>query len=245
MPRGGWKAIRRSAAGLCLALLLPCAVPAMALAEPDLLLESRGRAPAVLVPGSTSSWVLGVTTEAVRPSDLALRLSAAGSLVEAAKGPEDLLTVEVNACPVRWSAGHCPEGARSVVPRTPIASLDGTVHSLAAPDGGIPAGVELLVRVTLSPAADNAVQGLSVRLTARVDAAGEPLAAPPDVQATDGGRSQGGALADTGFRLGGLALLGAAAVAAGAVTAAWARRSTTRRSMARRSTATAAGKAGA
>ncbi|WP_426301449.1 hypothetical protein [Arthrobacter sp. R-11] len=241
MLRGAWKAIRRAAGGLCLALLLPCAVSAVALAEPDLLLESRGRAPAVLVPGSTSSWVLGITTEAVRPSDLSLHLSAAGSLVEAASnGPGNLLTVEVNACPVRWSAGHCPEGARKVIPRMPIASLDGTVHSLAAPDGGIPAGVELLARVTLSPAAGNAVQGLSVRLTARVDAAGEPLAAPPDMQAPDGGRSQGGVLADTGFRLGGLALLGAAAVAAGVVTAAWARRST-----ARRSTARAAGKAGA
>ncbi|WP_120521674.1 hypothetical protein [Arthrobacter celericrescens] len=235
MPRRGWRAFGRAAAALCLAALFLGSTPSVALAEPDLLLEGRGRAPAALFPGSTSSWVLGITTKEVRLSDLSLHLSVAGSLPGAAdKGLEDLLTVEVTACPGRWSAGQCAAGPQKVVPRTPLASLDGTIHSLAVPDGGLPAGVELLAAVTLSPAAGNAVQGLSVRLTARVDAAGEPLTQRPDTQVPDGGQPPGGALADTGFRLGGLALLGAAAVAAGIATAAWARRTAARNTAAER-----------
>jgi len=231
MPRIRKSSVR-AAAALCLAALLLGAVPSAALAEPDLLLESRGRAPATLAPGTTSTWILGITTKEVRLNDLSLHLSAAGSLPDAADhGPEDLLTVEVTACPGRWSAGHCPAGPQEVIPRTPLGSVDGTVHSLDVPDGGIPAGVELLAAVTLSPAAGNTVQGLSVKLTARVDAAGEPLAQQP-MQVPDGGLPPGGALADTGLRLGGLALLGAAAVVAGILTTAWARRTTAARNTA-------------
>lgn len=230
---------RRAAAGLGVLLLLVLAPALPAAAEaggeaPDLVLEDRGQAPALLVPGSTSRWVLGVTTKGVKPSGLSLRLSAAGPLAGATNGAEHLLTVQLSACPGAWAAGKCADGARTIIPPTPLASLDGTVRSLATPDGGIPAGVELLAAVTLSPTAGNAVQGLSATLTARVDAAGEPLTQAPDGGRPPGGTPPGGALPDgqlpdgplpdTGFRLGGLALLGAAAVAAGMAAAGWARR---------------------
>jgi hypothetical protein len=230
---------RPALAGLGMALLLALAPAHPAMAEtgqeiPDLILEDRGQAPALLVPGSTSRWVLGVTTKGVKPSGLSLRLSAAGPLADATNGTEHLLTVQLSACPGAWTAGKCADGGRTIIPPTPLASLDGTVRSLATPDGGIPAGVELLAAVTLSPAAGNAVQGLSATLTARVDAAGEPLAQAPDGGRPPGGNPPVGALPDgnlpdgdlpdTGVRLGGLALLGAAAVAAGMAAAGWARR---------------------
>jgi hypothetical protein len=223
MFRRGWNTTGRGA-GLCLALLLLCAVPAAAAAqEPGNPGDSQ--APAVLVPGSTSSWVLGTTGDSPAPGGLTLQLSADGALASAA-APDGLLTIAVNACPGQWSAGRCAEGASNVIPPTPLDSPGGTLRSR----GGLPAGAELLAEVTLSPAAGNAVQGLSFRLAAR-DNAGEArlpaaVGVPAEIEVPDGGRLPGGGSPDTGVRLGGFALLGAAAAAAGLAAAAWARRQT-------------------
>ncbi|OFI39066.1 hypothetical protein BIU82_15575 [Arthrobacter sp. SW1] len=216
----------RTLKGLALALLLTSLAQAPATAEtgagPDLLLENRGQPPAVLVPGSTSTWTLGVTTVGVEAGALSLRLSGAGPLTDAM--PPGHVTVQVSACPGRWTADSCPAGETAVIPRTSLGSLDGTARSLAEPGGRIPAGVELRIAVTLSPAAGNEVQGLSAQLTARVDAAEAAGQTGPDGGTPPGGKVPDGGLPDTGWRLGALALLGAAAAAAGIAAAAFARR---------------------
>lgn len=204
--------LRSAAAAGAVSLGLLAAAPAYATADgPDLILTHGGNnPPAVLVPGSTSRWSIGVTSRAVTLHDLRMRLRAEGALGQLAV-PDSLarlVTVDVRSCRTEWVSGACPSGENTVISATTLSSLSdlGTV-SLANPDGGIPAGVELQLTVTLSPTAGNSVQGLSTRIAARVDAAGEPEPAK-DIPAIG--------LPDTGFRLGIFALLGLGAVLAGA-----------------------------
>jgi hypothetical protein len=208
----GHGSLRRYAATVALVSLgLLCSAPASAATDgPDLILTHGGsNPPAVLAPGSTSRWSIGVTARAVTLHDLRMRLLADGPLMELAASDESarVVTVGVRSCTTAWAAAVCRSGENTVIPTTTLSSLGGAT-SLANPDGGIPAGVELLLEVTLSPSAGNSVQGLSTRITARVDAAGEP-AGPHDFPGT--------ALADTGFRLGIFALLGLGTVLAGAL----------------------------
>ncbi|UKA58865.1 hypothetical protein [Arthrobacter sp. FW306-2-2C-D06B] len=204
---------RRYAATVASVLLgLLSAAPASAATDgPDLILTHGGsNPPAVLAPGSTSRWSIGVTTRAVTLRDLTMRLRAEDPLgqLSASDPLARLVTVDVRSCPTAWVSEVCPSGENTVISATTLASLSDTgAVSLANPDGGIPAGVELLLSVTLSPAAGNGVQGLSTRIAARVDAAGEPVSARD---------FPGIALSDTGFRLGIFALLGIGAVLAGA-----------------------------
>ena len=231
MPERKGKAIRRKAAVGSLALLLLFVVPAAAVAVPDPGHSPEDRTPGVLVPGSTSSQLLGTVPREIGPAGLALHLSAAGPGADASPGAAGLLTVEVQACPGRWIAGTCAEGARSIIPPTSLDSPDGILRSPDAPSAVIPDGTELLARVTLSPAADNAVQGFSFRLTARDVGSGDIGSGdggvgeqPATMQVRDGGRLPGAGNPDTAFRLGGLALLGAGAAAAGLAAGRWARR---------------------
>ncbi|MHC6223084.1 hypothetical protein [Arthrobacter sp. MMS24-S77] len=203
---------RRSAATAGVMLLgLLIAAPASAAGDgPDLILTHGGsNPPAVLAPGSTSTWSIGVTSRAVTLHDLRLRLRAEEPLgqLSASDSLARHVTVDVRSCPGAWVAGACPSGENTVISATTLASLSDTgMVSLANPDGGIPAGVELMLSVTLSPAAGNGVQGLSTRIAARVDALGEPVSAR-DFPAMG--------LADTGFRLGIFAVMGLGAVLAG------------------------------
>ncbi|NYD78184.1 hypothetical protein [Arthrobacter cupressi] len=223
MPERTGKAIGRRTAGCSLALLLLCAVPAAA-AVPEPGPSPENGNPGVLVPGSTSSRVLGAVPWEIGPGGFVLHLKATGPWAEAPQGAAGLLTVEVKACPGQWTAGTCAEGARTVIPHTFLASPDGTLSSPAGPGPAIPAGAELLAEVTLSPAADDAVQGLSFRMTAGDgvrDGAGCQAAA---MQVRDGGRLPGAGSPDTVLRLAGLALLGAAAAVTGLAATGWARR---------------------
>lgn len=208
----GHGSLRRYAATVALVLLgLLCAAPASAAADgPDLILTHGGsNPPAVLAPGSTRRWSIGVTTRAVTLHDLSVRLLAHGPLMELAASDASarVVTVSVRSCTTAWTAAVCRSGENTVIPATTLSSLGGAA-SLANPDGGIPAGVELLLEVTLSPSAGNSAQGLSTIITARVDAAGE---------STEARDFPGIALSDTGFRLGIFALLGLGAVLAGAL----------------------------
>ncbi len=203
---------RRYAATAALVLLglLTAARASAATEGPDLILTHGGsNPPAVLAPGSTSRWSIGVTSRAVTLHDLRMRLLADGALARfaASDASARLVIVDVRSCPTVWVSEVCRSGESTVIPATTLSSLGGAI-SLANPDGGIPAGVELLLEVTLSPSADNSAQGLSTIITARVDAAGEPAAAR---------EFPGIALPDTGFRLGIFALLGLSAVLAGAL----------------------------
>ncbi|MCZ9884797.1 hypothetical protein [Arthrobacter sp. B2a2-09] len=201
---------RYAATAAVVLLGLLSAAPASAGADgPDLILTHGGSNPAVLAPGTTSRWSIGVTTRAVTLHDLRMRLLADGALVQfaASDASARLVTVDVRSCATAWVSEVCRSGENTVIPATTLSSLGGTV-SLANPDGGIPAGVELLLEVTLSPSAGNSAQGLSARITARVDAAGEPAAARD---------FPGMALPDTGFRLGIFGLLGLGAVLVGAL----------------------------
>ncbi|WP_423183038.1 hypothetical protein [Arthrobacter sp. NyZ413] len=210
--------VAASVVPVVLGLVAAAPVPAAAAADgPDLILTHGGsNPPAVLVPGSTSRWSIGVTTRAVTLHDLKIRLLADAPLGQLAASDDlaRLVTVEVLSCATGWAARTCPSGEKTVIPPRPLSSL-GTPTSLANPDGGIPSGVELLLNVTLSPSAGNSAQGLSTRITARVDAMGEPATAQ-DVRGTG--------LANTGFRLGIFALLGLGAVLAGTFAARFAAR---------------------
>ncbi|MDQ0032151.1 hypothetical protein [Arthrobacter bambusae] len=200
-----------AATATLVSLSLLGAAPASAAADgPDLILTHGGNnPPTVLAPGSTNRWSIGVTTRAVTLRDLRLRLLAEGALAQfdASDPAARLVTVSVRSCATAWTAEACRSGEKTVIPATTLSALGGTT-SLANPDGGIPAGVELLLEVALSPSAGNSAQGLSATITARVDAAGEPVSAL-DIPAAG--------LPDTGFRLGIFALLGLGAVLVGAV----------------------------
>lgn len=201
-----------AATAVLVLLGLLSAAPASAATDgPDLILTHGGsNPPSVLEPGSTSRWSIGVTARAVTLHDLRMRLRAEDPLgqLSASDSLARLVSVDVRSCPTAWVSEVCPSGENTVISATTLASLsDAGIASLANPDGGIPAGVELLLSVTLSPAAGNSVQGLSTRIAARIDAAGEPVSARD---------FPGIALPDTGFRLGIFALLGLGAVLAGA-----------------------------
>lgn len=211
----GHGSFRRYTATAALALLgllgWVNATPASAATDgPDLILtHGSNNPPAVLAPGSTSRWLIGVTSRAVTLHDLRVRLLADGPLLGLASSDPSagVVTVRVRSCTAAWVAGVCQSGENTVIPATRLSSL-GAAASLANPDGGVPAGVELLLEVTLSPSAGNSAQGLAATLVARVDAAGEPAGAAD---------FPGAALPDTGFRLGIFAALGLGAVLAGAL----------------------------
>lgn len=200
---------------------------------PELILDSGPVQGKVLSPGSTATWQLGVTTRAVTLSELTLLLRAEGALA-AASEPSDpaAATVQVQSCTTSWSAGSCPAGILTLIPRTPLGGLSETgrvdmpvAGSATGPGNSeVPQGSQLLVTVQLASSAPNSLQGLSAEVVARVDAAGEPWVTDGSLPVgTPGDAGSQGNLADTGFRLGGFLLLGMGAVATGMLAAAWGR----------------------
>lgn len=177
-----------------------------------------------LTPGGSADWAMAVNVRGEPAASLYVVLKDGPAATDVLR---DFLSVELQSCAQPWSGGSCADGHRVLMHRTPLNSTGGVRVDLMGHGNSGPANAHVLLTATLAEDVPREVQGSRTQIVVGFhgsgdgDGAGAGGGAGPGGNAGSGGfpgnpaGPSSGALADTGFRLGGFALLGFVAVAAG------------------------------
>ena len=187
-----------------------------------------------LTPGGSADWAMDVTVRGEPAASLEVELTSEPGATDVLR---DFLSVELRSCAQPWNGGSCPDGHRVLMHRTSLNSAGGVRVDLMDPGNSEPANAHVLLTATLAEDVPREVQGSRTQIIVGFHGSGDgdgngAGAGGGNGAGGGGGAGSGGnagsggvpgnpagptsgALAETGFRLGGFAFLGVVAVAAG------------------------------
>ncbi|MET4540114.1 hypothetical protein ABIE37_001895 [Arthrobacter bambusae] len=179
-----------------------------------------------LTPGGSADWAMDVSVRGEPAASLEVGLTSEPGATDVLR---DFLSVELRSCAQPWNGGSCADGHRVLMHRTSLNSVGGVRVDLMDPGNSEPANAHVLLTATLAEDVPREVQGSRTQIIVGFHGSGdgEGNGAGAGGGAGSGGNAgsggvpgnpagpTSGALAETGFRLGGFAFLGVVAVAAG------------------------------